>query len=116
MKNYLKISILSLILFSATAFTSTAGWYHNVGVSEIYLLDKNRALVKLSKASGENRCDINGSGDVFFSPSANPEWYSALLAAYMSGKNVSIYYSATCTGIWSGTSYANVGHVRLRSI
>lgn len=102
------------MVFSATAFASTAGWYHDASVNEVYILDKNRALVKLSTASTNNRCDINGSGDVFFNPSANPEWYSALLAAYMSGKSVSIYYTATCTGVWSGTSYANIGHVRLR--
>jgi len=103
--------LITLLLLNTHSFA--AGWYHNTKITSVYLLDSNRAIVKLSTVSGGNKCSLNDSGDVFFIPSSNQEWYSALLAAYMSEKNVSIYYTDDCIAVWAGTSYANIGHVRL---
>jgi hypothetical protein len=90
-----------------------AGWSGSAEVTGIYTLNESTALIKLSTFSNPNNCLINSGGDVRINPSVDKNWMSMFLAAYMSGKPVNVYVSAACTGVWTGTSFATVGHVRL---
>ncbi|MBW8184281.1 hypothetical protein K0625_11395 [Shewanella sp. NR704-98] len=92
---------------------AAAGWSGRAEVTGIYTLNESTALIKLSTFSNPNSCQINSSGDVRINPSVDKNWMSMFLAAYMSGKPVDVYVTAACTGVWAGTSFTTVGHVRL---
>lgn len=115
MKNKIWISLIMVAAFFAGR-THASGWSQFVDVTSIYLLDGNRAIVKLSNFDNSDNCQVDSSGDVFFNPSSESGkiWYSALLSAYASKSKVSIYHDGTCVPIWAGTSYSNIVHVRLQ--
>ncbi|MEC4729040.1 hypothetical protein HWQ46_26360 [Shewanella sp. D64] len=107
------ITISAICIVFPLLANATAGWSGRAEVTGIYTLNESTTLIKLSTFSNPNDCQINSGGDVRINPSVDKNWMNMFLAAYMSGKPVNVYVSAACTGVWAGTSYATVGHVRL---
>lgn len=108
-----KIIFLLLCSFISTNACAAAGWSGVTKVESIYTLSEGTALIKLSSFNNPNNCAVNSSGDIRINPTTQKTWFAVLLAAYMGDKPVNIYVTAACTEVWSGTSYASVGHVRL---
>ncbi len=112
MKKLLGLTLLGLVCISGN-INAAQGWSGIVTVTGIYTLGETRAIIKLSNFTNPNNCLTNTDGDVFLNPTTNKSWYTVLLSAYMSKSSVNIYVSASCTPIWTGTSYGDIGHVRL---
>jgi len=108
-----KIMYLFCFLFVVNP-VHAAGWSGDATVTGIYTLHENSAIVKLSTFSYPHNCLTNNDGDVFINPTTQKTWFTVLLSAYMANKTVSIYVTDNCIPIWAETSYAEVGHVRLR--
>jgi len=108
----LLLGILSL--FSSRVAIAAPGWSGDVRVTGIYTLDEGRAIVKLSSFPNPNGCLTNADGDLFLNPTAQKTWFTMLLTAYTAKQTVNIYVFPSCTSVWAGTSYADIGHVRLR--
>ncbi|TQV86266.1 hypothetical protein FKG94_01570 [Exilibacterium tricleocarpae] len=106
------LTLLVALVLSTSAYSS--GWSGVSTVERIYALDNHRVLIKLSDFANPDNCSTDSNGDVIINSETHSNWFSMLLAAYMSGKTVDIYVASTCTTIWADTSYADVGHVRLR--
>lgn len=106
---YLTIIFLSSISKSY----ASAGWSGNAKITSFYLLNEGRAIVKLSNFSNTPNCLVNYGGDVTLNPTTNKIWFSVLWSSFLANKKVNIYVTGTCTDIWSGTSYAEIGHVRV---
>lgn len=107
------IYIPFMTLIGSSAYADS-GWSGEATVTGIYSLNENVALIKLSKFSNPHNCSTNSSGDVLTNPSEHKTWFTVLLSAYMAGKPVNVYVTASCsTTHWDGPSFGMVGHVRL---
>ena len=93
---------------------AAAGWSGKSTITGIYALDGEKVLIKLSSFTNSAGCDINSSGDVIINSSTHKNWFAMALSAYAASKPVDFYVNGKCTRVWANTSYANVGHMRLR--
>jgi hypothetical protein len=111
----LLINLLLMVALIITTFQchAGAGWSGKATVSSIYAMNENAAIVKLSNFSNPQGCNIQASGDVFINPTTQKTWFTLLLSAYMAGKSVDIYVTASCQSYWANTDFAVIGHVRL---
>lgn len=105
------VAILFLIFRSLQA--SAAGWSGEARVTQLYAITPDLVLVKLESFTNPDRCATTNDADIIFNAKLNQPWFAMLLAAYMSGKKVSIYVNGTCTPWWTGTSFSEAGHVVL---
>lgn len=118
-RNIMKISryVASFAAFCLVALAGNshagAGWSGDATVTGIYTLSETMAIVKLSSFTNPDNCLTDEAGDVFINPTTQKTWFAVLLSAYMASKRVNLYV-AGCRPIWANTSYAEVGHVRLR--
>lgn len=113
MKYSLRLLII-IFAFSSSNTIAGAGWSGEATIKGIYVLNEETALIKLSNSTNPHNCDTNGSGDAYVNPTTQKTWFTSLLSAYMAGKTVDLYYTPSCKGQWSGTSYSEIGHVRLK--
>ena len=90
------------------------GWSGKSTITGIYALDGESVLIKLSSFTNPAGCDINSSGDIIINSNTHKNWFAMALSAYAAAKPVDFYTNGTCTPIWANTSYANVGHMRLK--
>ncbi|KZZ49256.1 hypothetical protein A3759_17525 [Thalassolituus sp. HI0120] len=93
------------------SFAGEAGWSGRATISKFYALNENQVIIKLSDFKNPGKCNVTESGDVIVSPNTEKTWFTILLSAFMSGKEVNIYVSNNCTPYWSGTDFAKIGHV-----
>ncbi|BCL72178.1 hypothetical protein VINI7043_26615 [Vibrio nigripulchritudo ATCC 27043] len=101
------------LLFSLNSFAA-AGWSGKATITGIYALDGDKVLIKLSSFNNPGGCAVNSSGDVMINSTTHKNWFSMALSAYAASKPVDFYVVDSCTKVWANTSYANVGHMRLR--
>lgn len=108
--------LASIILGLLISFNTLAGagWSGTATITGIYALDEDRVLIKLSSFSNPASCAVNSSGDVIINSSTHKNWFSMALAAYAASKPVEFYVRHTCSIVWANTSFANVGHMRLK--
>ncbi len=113
MKNIIVVLVTTLLFFCFSVGVIAGGWSTPTKVSFILAVDGNRVLVKLDKFTNPDGCKIDSRGDLYLDADTHKIWLSLLLSAQMSEKYVDIYSSASCTAVWSGTSYSDIGHVKL---
>ena len=101
------------LFFSLNCFAG-AGWSGEAKITGIYALDENRVLIKLSRFNNPGGCAVNASGDVIINSTTHKNWFSMALSAYAASKPVNLYVIDSCTKVWANTSYAKVGHFRLK--
>ena len=109
-----KIAIVVLGIVMTFNVSAGAGWSGKTTITGIYALDGERVLIKLSSFSNPGDCATNDNGDVIINSNTHKNWFAMALSAYAASKPVDFYVGASCTDIWAGTSYASVGHMRLR--
>ena len=118
MKNLIiTMMTLTSLLISKNALadvTPKAGWSGVSTITGIYAIDAERVLIKLSNFANPGNCAVNNSGDVIINSVTHRNWFAMALSAYTASKPVDFYLSSSCTPLWSGTSFANVGHMRLK--
>ena len=110
MKKLIPIILGVLVSFNTLA---TSGWSGKATITGIYALDDERVLLKLSSFINRGECDINSSGDVIINSITHKNWFAMALSAYAASKPVDFYVTG-CTVVWANTSYAKVGHMRLK--
>ncbi|PKF76444.1 hypothetical protein CW749_26980 [Vibrio sp. vnigr-6D03] len=111
------IFFIVLILISQSV-SAAAGWTGKVKVTGIFTLTETQTLVRFSSFNNPGKCSVNGghlpdAGHVVFDSSKEKSWFSLFLTASASQKDVDVYVVDKCTPIWAGSSYAQVGHVRI---
>lgn len=111
MKKLALIMLGALVSFNTLA---AAGWSGISTITSIYAIDDERVLIKLSSFTNHGECDTNGNGDVIINSITHKNWFAMVLSAYAASKPVEFYVADSCTPIWVNTSYANVGHMRLK--
>ncbi|TQV80305.1 hypothetical protein FLL46_26400 [Aliikangiella coralliicola] len=92
---------------------AASDWTGEVTVKSIYTLNETRALIELSSFNNPGNCKVNSSGHIILDPSTHKTWFSMFLTAYAAKKPLNVYVAEACTEVWPGTSYGNIGHVRL---
>ena len=112
-KAVFKIIFLVFSFLLPGAVSASAGWSGNATITSFYTLSETQAIVKLSNFSNPHGCLVNFGGDIVLNPTTQKAWFSMLWSAFLAGKTVNVYVSPNCTTIWSGTSYAHIGHVRV---
>jgi hypothetical protein len=111
MKKLVTILLVVIVSFETLA---AAGWSGKSTITGIYALDDEKVLIKLANFNNPGGCDINSSGDVIINSKTHKNWFAMALSAYAASKPVEFYVTANCTPYWANTSFAQVGHMRLR--
>jgi hypothetical protein len=110
MKKFITIMLGALVSFNAFA---AAGWSGKATITGVYALDDELVLLKLSSFNNTVGCDINSSGHVIINSNTHKNWFAMALSAYAASKPVDFYVTG-CTPVWANTSFAKVGHMRLK--
>lgn len=106
-------SLIAALLITTSANSYATGWSGEATVVQIYLLYPTQALIKLSNFNNPTNCLVNSEGHLFFNPTTHKEFLSLFMTAYAAKTKVNIYVTDQCVPLWAGTSYAEVGHVKL---
>lgn len=112
------VMVVGCFLSCVVVATPSAGWTEKTKIVGVFEIDENRMLVRFDSYNNLSECSVDGghlpdAGHVIFDPTTEKAKLSLLLAAFAAGIEVKAYVSSSCTPIWSGSSYGELGHVRL---
>ncbi len=105
---------IGILLFTSFNLFASPGWSGKSKVISIYVLNETTALIKLESFKNPHNCNVDSNGHIILNPMTEKTWFTVILSAYMSGKEVDIYVKDSCGKThWQGPTFANIGHVRL---
>lgn len=106
--------IFFMIILSCEAVAAGSGWSGKSKIETLYAVNDNQVVIKLTNFNNATGCNPNSAGQVLVSPNTQKTFYTLILSAFMSGKEVDFYLYGDCkTTHWVGPSFAGFGHLRV---
>ena len=94
-----KLVILCWMLLPSLVVAKSAGWSGVGKVINLYAINNELVIVKLTGFANPGQCLVNDAGHIVVNPVTHPTWFSMIMSAYMAKKDVDIFVTALLS-VW----------------